>query len=258
MRKRKIYIILSVTVLALAVLTFVIIASLSGSSFREAKNPEYYTKGVEINNGEVVGYTGDDRTVIIPAKYSGRDVVGIADGAFSSKNIEAVYIPDTVRYIGENAFSNNPKLKTIRIGSQIEKVGPGAFDKTSWINGKNGAVYVGKVLYCFIGDIKGGFYEIKEDTVSIAENAFAGNLSLNKIILGINTEVIGTGAFKDCENLSEIVAGNKLHTVGENCFKNTAWFSAQDEGEVFLGKILYQYKGEMPDSYTCIIPEGAV
>lgn len=44
----------------------------------------------------------------IPETYKGRDVVEIAEGAFYGKNIMGtVIIPESVRKVGSNAFSNN-------------------------------------------------------------------------------------------------------------------------------------------------------
>lgn len=62
-----------------------------------------------LDNGSVMitNYTGDDTEITIPYALEGRAVTRIGDGAFASKDLESVVIPDGVVMIGSGAFSDN-------------------------------------------------------------------------------------------------------------------------------------------------------
>lgn len=40
----------------------------------------------------------------------------------------------------------------------------------------------------------------------------------------------------------------------KRCFDDTAWYHAKADGPVYLGNILVDYKGTMPEDYTLYIP----
>lgn len=62
----------------------------------------------------ITGYAGSNSTVSIPSYITGSSVVGIDSKAFSDSNlIEKILIPDTINYIGKNAFYNLPNVDYI-------------------------------------------------------------------------------------------------------------------------------------------------
>ena len=53
----------------------------------------------------ITGYTGSARSLVIPSELGGKPVTAIADKAFEGyKNIVNIYIPKTIKAIGEDAF----------------------------------------------------------------------------------------------------------------------------------------------------------
>ena len=63
------------------------------------------------------------KTTIIPS-----DVVAIGNGAFMSSGIESIDIPCTIKKIGDHAFWDNRKLKTVTLNEGLEYIGSGAFE----------------------------------------------------------------------------------------------------------------------------------
>lgn len=54
----------------------------------------------------VVGYMGDtDTAIILPSTYRGQPIVSIGTSAFAYGDFSAVYLPETVTYIAEDAFA---------------------------------------------------------------------------------------------------------------------------------------------------------
>ena len=63
---------------------------------------EYTVTGDEAT---ITGYTGSARSLAIPSELGGKPVTAIADKAFEGyKNIVNIYIPKTIKAIGEDAF----------------------------------------------------------------------------------------------------------------------------------------------------------
>ena len=79
---------------------------------------------------------------------------------------------------------------------------------------------------------------------------------LNKVVLPKELEVIGYNAFHNCRNLTSIEIPSSVTSIGDSVFKGTLWYNNQPEGEIYLGKVFYEYKGTMPENTSIIIKEG--
>ncbi|MDR3275895.1 MAG: leucine-rich repeat domain-containing protein [Treponema sp.] len=77
-------------------------------------------------NGEITAYTGDEKDIQIPAIINGQPVTTIGEGAFASKGLSSVIIPDSITTIGPEAFSGN-QLHSIVIPGNVSKLGKNAF-----------------------------------------------------------------------------------------------------------------------------------
>ena len=67
-------------------------------------------KDFEIYEGCLLGYKGNAKTIRIPS-----EIYAIAANVFKDKDMEKVYIPNTVKYIDKKAFNNCKRLKEIHI-----------------------------------------------------------------------------------------------------------------------------------------------
>jgi hypothetical protein len=88
------------------------------------------------------------------------------------------------------------------------------------------------------------------DNFLLAHGAFAGCDSLINVTFteGSQLENIGNGTFYDCESLTNITIPASVRSIGEGAFYNTAWLNSQLDGLVYVGKVLYTYKGTMPSN----------
>ena len=65
----------------------------------------------------VVKYVGKDRIVVVPQTYKGLPVEEIREEAFvRNEQLEAVFLPPTVRFVGTEAFANCPNLHYVGVG----------------------------------------------------------------------------------------------------------------------------------------------
>lgn len=81
------------------------------------------------NIAEVVGYSGNERDLVIPSEYEGIPIIRIQNRAFLKKrNLETIVIPDSVTYIGEEAFYICPSLRFVKLPKNLKYVDKNAFN----------------------------------------------------------------------------------------------------------------------------------
>ena len=100
--------------------------------------------------------------------------------------------------------------------------------------------------------------KINENIKNIYQSAFANYSNLKKVIIHYGVQKIGRGAFANCTNLFDIVLPDSIVSIGFNAFNNTGWYNKQNDGLVYVGKFLYNYKGEMPEKYNLKIKDGTL
>ena len=85
---------------------------------------------------------------------------------------------------------------------------------------------------------------------------FSFNWQLRKVIIPSTMEYIGAGAFYDCSKLDSLIIPDEANItyIGEDAFYNNAWLNKQSDGLVYLNKVLFSYKGEIPA--TVVVKDG--
>ena len=91
----------------------------------------------------------------------------------------------------------------------------------------------------------------------IADKAFYGCTSLSSIALD-NVKYIGEEAFYGCTSLSDVTGRDNLEYIGGYAFDNTSLYNNMPDGLVYLGKVLYKYKGKIPANTEISVNEGTV
>ena len=200
-------------------ITFAIILSVplfSGCTPKESPVEDFeyqeYGDGIAITE-----YIGDDKDVVIPSKIEGMPVTTIGR-AFYNKEIESVYMPDSITYISVDAFFNCDNLTSIRFSKNLEVIDIQAFYSCNSIKELE--------FPSSIKEIRANAFEICVSLTSItiphAEtigiSAFGQNTSLTEINLGSIKEI--NASFVGCTSLTEITipAGDiKLSTPFMGC-----------------------------------------
>lgn len=179
---------------------------------------------------KILGYVdGVDLPLLyIPSYIERKPVVSIAGRAFNaSKTLTAVYVPSTVKDIGDSAFFGCNNLDRVSIQGGNLKIGNRAFAgcrslKRVVFNGA--AAELGD--YAFWHCSKIAIY-YTQNVTTIGECAFIGSgLSGELDLRGVKN--IKSGAFNGCE-ITSITFGKNLSAIGPSAF-----FNCDDLNEIKL------------------------
>lgn len=78
---------------------------------------------------EIQGFNGFDvgEELIIPQKIKGKAVVGIGEEAFAKMTFKKVILPESLRYIGDDAFYECEQLTVVNLPESLETLGDKCF-----------------------------------------------------------------------------------------------------------------------------------
>ncbi len=136
--------------------------------------------------------------------------VAISPLAFYNKKLGNITFPDSLVYVGGNAFYNTQWLKN-------QPVGP---------------VYAGNILVGYSGEVPltETNFEVKEGTVCIAGTAFYKSDRITSITIPASVQYIGNSAFNGCKNLEEVVfaENSQLKLIDTAAFNECTKLSVLD------------------------------
>jgi len=202
----------------------------------------------------ITAYHGSNAKISVPAYIDGLCVTQIGEMAFVEYEvpyITSVTLPDTVRIIGDQAFSGCTRLSKINMPAELTELGDLAFMdcgkltkltlpaslKTMGINPFTGCTSL--QLHLAAGQtsfdiFKGALYttdgvlifapgnhssmDVKVGTVAIGAYAFAENSKLKKVNLPDTVTEIRANAFNGCSSLQSIPLPESLVSIGEHAF----------------------------------------
>jgi len=85
-----------------------------------------------------------------------------------------------------------------------------------------------------------------EGVTTIGWGTFQGCTNLTNVIIPSSITTIWNEAFWRCSSLVSITIPTGATFIGWSAFEETAWLSSQPDGLIYVGKVLYRYKGTMP------------
>lgn len=115
---------------------------------------------------------------------------------------------------------------------------------------------------------------------SVADDAFNNCDNITSVSIGSNVTTIGENGFYSCNGLTSVSIPNSVKYIGEDAFRNCAlstinfpeeieiieekafhdnpWYDNQPEGLIYINKVAYSYKGDLPQNSNIIIKDGTI
>ena len=150
----------------------------------------------------------------------GNGITTISNNAFDScDKLTTVTMGNAVKKINSRAFYNCDKLSNVTISANIEEIGHEAFSSNNgnwfvpWLENlatDGGVKYIGKVAY---KHISGADINIKEGTVSLADNFINGSVVLKTITLPSTLRIMGNECLSN-SGISSIDLPESLEKIG--------------------------------------------
>ena len=255
-------------------------------AIQESNGFEYTVTGDEAT---ITGYTGSAKNIVIPSELGGKPVTAIADKAFYGYGkMRDIYIPKTVKTIGENAFQN--AVSTDEADSWIQFI---CYEGTEneWANiaiqeGNNAVkpddahFRIGVYECSLSGDM---VYQASDDAAtlvryfgsdskvdipaelggkpitSIGNDAFAHCSSLTEVTIPKSVTSIGKFAFESCSSLTKVIIAEGVTSIGRAAFGHCSSLTKAiiPEGVTSIGESAFQSCGSLtevtiPKSVTSI------
>ncbi len=184
-------------------------------------------------------------------------IQSISNEMFHGCSLTAIHIPESVTQIGYSAFFECD-FEEVNIPNSVTKIGFSAFDCCHNLTSINIPCGVTIIEYRT-------FYEcsslasvtIPESVTEIQDEAFSFCKNLTSIYIPEKVSNIGNRAFQS-SGLASVTLPANLSEIGSYAFHGTPFYNNLPDGTVYLGKILYSYKGEMPENASISIKEGTV
>ena len=142
--------------------------------------------------------------------------------------------------------------ETIEVNGINYDVDPEA--KTATVISKSSGEYSGSIVIPQTVFFK----TIECKVTSIGVNAFRNCTGLTSVTIGNGVTSIGGYAFRDCSSLTSITIPNSVTSIGGAAFSGTPWYINQPDGVIYVGKVLYSYKGSMPEGTSISIKDGTI
>ena len=137
-----------------------------------------------------------------------------------SESSDEIRIPDGYECFPEEMFRGNAKLTELTIPETVKSIGPNAFSECSTLKR---IVIPESVTEIALGAFSGcaGLTEavLPETLRTISAKLFSGCSSLISVNIPSQAENIGTGAFKDCSSLSEVKLPDALTSIEPSAFQ---------------------------------------
>ena len=194
----------------------------------------------------ITGYTGSAKNIVIPSELGGKPVTAIADKAFYGYRTPNIYIPKTIKAIGEDAFARTVSSDTFRficyegtenewaniaVQEGNEELDPEYADDTPWFrlyecNLSGDMVYQASDDAATLARYFGSDSKVDipaelggKPVTSIGDYAFVYCSSLTEVTIPEGVTSIGVGAFGVCSNLTKVIIAEGVTSIGESAFE---------------------------------------
>ena len=147
-------------------------------------------------------------------------VTAIRDKAFWGKSFKTVYVPDSVKIIGNAAFKSCFSMYNIRLSDNLQEIGDSAFSNCTELQEiylPNTVTKIGNSAFSDCTRLQK--IHLPDYLTQIGDSVFAYCTSLQEIHLPESLTKIGHCAFENCSSLHEIYLPKTITEISNSAFK---------------------------------------
>ena len=140
------------------------------------------------------------------------------DAFWGCTSLSCIVIPNSVTYIGDDAFSMTA-LSSVVIPNSVTSIGKGTFWNCTFLSSiviPNSVTSIEK--QAFDGCTSLSSIVIPDSVTDIGESAFSSCTSLSGVVIPNSVKSIGYRMFSSCTSLSSIVIPNSVTSIGDSAF----------------------------------------
>ena len=234
---------ISVILSVLIVLSAAMCVPVTASAATYDSNPDDFEFSYNSSDmtANVTKYKGDSEYVEIPSMVNGYKVTSLGydyrtktfsdvSGIYNNRKLKGIIIPDTVKKIPSQLFSDCISLVDVDLGKGITYISSQMFKNCKsleYITIPEQIEYFGYVRYCMDGNYEYPFegctnlktvYFKAKNIESISDCLYLP--SLTNIVIESTVDSLPDGAFSRYDNLENVTFENGLMVLPDSCFKN--------------------------------------
>ena len=190
------------------------------------------------------------------------------NATYVPSTLKTVVLRDACTTVADSAFLDCADLTSVSLGTGVSSIAKNAFFGCTDLaaitvaagneayKNDSGLVYnaEGNDLVAVPLAITGNITLL--NVTEIGDNQFRDCVGITGIVLPNTIETIGDYAFAGAEAMASINFPDALNAVGYAAFLDTAWYTAQPDGTVYTGNVLYRFKGASPEGEAVTIPNS--
>ena len=192
-----------------------------------------------IIDGVLTGYEGTDEVVEIPSEvveikpliFRNHPEIRLIDLSktqvtnlltktfFECKNVYEIKLPNTLKVIGYQAFSNCQSLEELELPEGLESIMPGAFEECSSLISIRVPSSINIIeMNVFKNCSKLERIYLSDGLTKIGESAFENCIRLIEVNLPVTLKQLDMFAFRNCRELPAIVIPKNIKVIPRGCF----------------------------------------
>ena len=193
-------------------------ASVTMTAYADESLGDLYYR-VNEDHVEITGSNYQATSIEIPSTISGLPVTVIGDYAFNGSSITSIKIPDTVKVIGNYAFTMCSGLKSVTLPDSVESIGIRAFELCSSLSEVNFPDHLIKMNSMVFDSTPWIKAQRQKDPLVIVNGALIdGQNAKGDIVIPSTVKYVASGTFERNDNITSVVFPSTVTELNDNTF----------------------------------------